>query len=149
MSRDKIARFAVSKYILRGFSAERGPFYLRQAKTYSNVLKGLDNDIIDRAGEVSLSLSDSSDTSWTYESSSGHTVIIEMDPRDMGIEDPDVLVSCSCPFWQYQGPEYYAKKENYLNGDPRGLATKPDQTDPEGDNFLCKHAYKALTETFD
>lgn len=51
----------------------------------------------------------------------------------------DVLVSCSCPFWQWQGPEYWAKKKGYLLGDPRGTAKKPKIKDPDGVHGACKH----------
>lgn len=58
------------------------------------------------------------------------------------VQDPykvDVLVACSCPFWQWQGPEHWAKKKGYLLGKPRGTATKPDIKDPRGRHGACKH----------
>ena len=50
-----------------------------------------------------------------------------------------VRVSCSCPFWQWQGPEHYAQAEDYLYGTPRGTASRPDIKDPEGKHKACKH----------
>src|SRR5580698_5488078 len=35
----------------------------------------------------------------------------------------DVDVACSCPAWQWLGPEYHSKTEDYLDGKPRGTAS--------------------------
>ena len=51
----------------------------------------------------------------------------------------DVLVSCSCPFWQWQGPEHHAKVGDYLYGRPRGTASVPDIKDPTNEHGACKH----------
>jgi hypothetical protein len=59
-------------------------------------------------------------------------------------DENDVKLSCSCPAWQYQGPEYHARTENYLLGSPRGTAIKPKVRDAKGDNRLCKHAVAVL-----
>ncbi len=56
-----------------------------------------------------------------------------------------VKVSCSCPFWQWQGPEFHAKQGDYLFGRPRGLATKPDVKDPGGKHGACKHVLAVLS----
>jgi len=55
-----------------------------------------------------------------------------------------VKVSCSCPFWQWQGPEFHAKQGDYLYGSPRGLATKPNIKDPNGQHRACKHVLAVL-----
>jgi len=57
--------------------------------------------------------------------------------RDVG--KAHVKVSCSCPFWQWQGPEHHAKTGDYLFGSPRGTAAKPDVKDPGGKHGACKH----------
>ena len=56
----------------------------------------------------------------------------------------DVLVTCSCPFWQWQGPEYYAKEKGYLYGKPRGTAARPDMKDPGKQHGACKHVIAVL-----
>lgn len=56
----------------------------------------------------------------------------------------DLLVSCSCDFWQWQGPEHWAKVEKYLYGKPRGTAARPDAKDPSGKHKLCKHVAACL-----
>jgi hypothetical protein len=63
-------------------------------------------------------------------------------PSAKNTKDPgkmDVLVSCTCPYWQWQGPEHWASTKSYLYGDPRGTATKPDLKDPQGKHGACKH----------
>lgn len=61
----------------------------------------------------------------------------------------DVRVSCSCPYWQWQGPEYWASTEDYLYGKPRGTASLPEVKDPKGKHRGCKHllaVFKAMAE---
>tara|TARA_X000001382_G_scaffold113132_1_gene90781 strand:- start:2089 stop:2697 length:609 start_codon:yes stop_codon:yes gene_type:complete len=51
----------------------------------------------------------------------------------------DVKVKCNCPFFIYNGPEYQAKSDNYLFGNPGGTATPPDIRDPNRAYYICKH----------
>jgi len=60
------------------------------------------------------------------------------------IQKLHVKVSCSCPFWQWQGPEHWAKQGDYLYGRPRGLATTPKVKDPNGQHRACKHVLAVL-----
>ena len=55
-----------------------------------------------------------------------------------------VRVSCSCPFWQWQGPEHWAKQGDYLYGKPVGTASRPDAKDPSGQHRACKHVLAVL-----
>jgi hypothetical protein len=57
----------------------------------------------------------------------------------------DVDVTCSCPAWQWLGPEHHAKREEYLDGSPRGTASVPVIRDPEGINRVCKHVAAVLS----
>lgn len=63
----------------------------------------------------------------------------------------DVQLSCTCPFWRWQGPEHWAKQNDYLFGKPAGTASKPDAKDPKGRNWICKHvaAVLAKVKTYD
>lgn len=63
----------------------------------------------------------------------------------------DVQLSCSCPFWQWQGPEHWAKKNDYLYGKPKGTATNPEAKDPKGQHWVCKHVAAVLNtvKTYD
>lgn len=56
----------------------------------------------------------------------------------------DLKVSCDCDFWQWQGPEHWAKVEDYLYGTPRGTASKPDIKDPRSIHKVCKHVAACL-----
>ena len=51
----------------------------------------------------------------------------------------DVKVKCNCPFFIYNGPEYQAKSDNYLLGNPGGTASPPDIRDPNRVYYICKH----------
>lgn len=139
MSRKKVARKVLAQVSLD---------LLKTAATYDDIVSGLEPKVKEEAKDVQMTMTDEDESSntYTFESTTGHTTKIQLDPRSdtENIESGELLISCSCPYWQYYGPEYYAKKDNYLKGDPRGTASKPDVNDPEGDNYLCKHAYKAL-----
>ena len=56
----------------------------------------------------------------------------------------EVTMSCSCPFWRWNGPEFNSQQNRFLLGSPRGTADPPDVRDPERQYWLCKHAYAAL-----
>jgi hypothetical protein len=56
----------------------------------------------------------------------------------------DVRITCSCNFWQWQGPEYWASQGKYLYGRPRGTATLPNVRDPKKDHHACKHVIAVL-----
>ena len=55
-----------------------------------------------------------------------------------------VALSCDCPFWRYNGPEFHATHNAYMLGQPFGTAAPPDVRDPDRKYFLCKHAYSVL-----
>ena len=65
------------------------------------------------------------------------------------INKMDVLVSCTCPYWQWQGPEHWADTKGYLYGKPRGTADKPNVKDPSGDHGACKHVLACLNKAAD
>lgn len=55
-----------------------------------------------------------------------------------------VKVSCSCPYFRWQGPEHWAKVNGYLYGRPVGTASKPVIKDPKDQHWVCKHVYAIL-----
>ena len=55
-----------------------------------------------------------------------------------------VQVSCSCPYFRWQGPEHWAKTNGYLYGRPVGTASTPSIKDPKGKHWVCKHVYAIL-----
>jgi len=60
------------------------------------------------------------------------------------VNKADVFVSCSCPYWRWQGPEHWAQEDDYLLGKPVGLATRPEHKDPDGTHGACKHVLAVL-----
>lgn len=82
---------------------------------------------------------------WTFQArgSKGETYTIRVKGRRQGnvqnLSRAQVQVSCSCPFFRWQGPEHWAKANSYLYGRPRGTASKPDIKDPAGKHWACKH----------
>jgi hypothetical protein len=59
-------------------------------------------------------------------------------------EIDEIALSCSCPFWRWNGPEYHAKHQDYQLGEPRGTASIPRVRDPENKYWLCKHVYSVI-----
>lgn len=61
----------------------------------------------------------------------------------------DFHVSCSCPAWRWQGPEFHSTTNNYQ--DPttglQGTASPPDIRDPDRVNKVCKHVAAVLSFT--
>lgn len=55
-----------------------------------------------------------------------------------------VAMTCDCPFWRYNGPEFHAKQGGYMLGLPHGSASPPDIRDPDRQYYLCKHTYAVL-----
>ncbi len=62
--------------------------------------------------------------------------------------NPNLHLTCTCNYWQYQGPEYHASQNDYLFGKVRGTAEKPTKKDPNGTHKVCKHAYAVLRDFF-
>lgn len=56
----------------------------------------------------------------------------------------DVLISCDCPYWRWNGPEFHAKSNSYMLGNPYGSASPPDIRDKDRKFYLCKHAHAVL-----
>lgn len=93
---------------------------------------------------IKLRRVDQKNAQWTFDvrgSSGSYKVRVRVTKKG-NVRDPykvDVLVACSCPFWQWQGPEHWARKKGYLLGRPRGTATNPKIKDPKGRHGACKH----------
>lgn len=55
-----------------------------------------------------------------------------------------VKLSCSCPYWRWQGPEFHAKQDIFQYGKFQGTASPPDIRDPKRVHAACKHMLSAL-----
>ena len=123
----------------------------RVATLISEVLAGTGGNIQDKAGTLPVKMRrvDPQQGLWLFDvkgSREPYRVKVKLITKG-NVTDPnkaDVLVSCSCPFWQWQGPEYYAKEKGYLYGKPRGTASKPDEKDPNKEHGACKHVIAVL-----
>jgi hypothetical protein len=139
-------------YVDLSYLAERvAARHLKTAATIDEIASRTGPDVHGRARGLRARLrrADPKRGIWTFEvrGSSGTYRIRVKGIRKGNIknlEKAQVQVSCSCPFWRWQGPEYWAKSNSYLYGRPRGTATKPDIKDPRGQHWACKHVLAAL-----
>lgn len=128
----------------------------KEAALIRDIQRDCGPDLVARAKGVRPKLSrvDAKNGIWLFDvpgSEGSHRVRIKA-VRQGNVRDMNkvhVLVSCSCPFWRWQGPEYWAKAGGYLYGKPRGLASKPDVKDPNGQHRACKHALAVFTHILD
>lgn len=121
------------------------------AKKISEILEGLDPQVISRAiglptrkrrvTKKNLWLIDVKGKQGTYRV---RVKAVPKNKRIKRLQSSDVLISCSCPYWRWQGPEHWAKVEGYLYGKPRGTASKPVIRDPQGTHRVCKHVTAVL-----
>ena len=135
--------------------AARSELPSRVAATAEQILAGLNPKFVARSQTVQASLkrADIKNLRWIFSvtSSSDKTYAVKIKasrPRKntTKFSKMDLEVTCSCPAWQWQGPEYHAKvKENYLLGNARGTASTPDIRDPERQNRVCKHVASVLS----
>lgn len=62
-------------------------------------------------------------------------------PRMTKFDKADLHLTCSCPFWRWQGPEHWGTQDDYQQGKPRGTASFPIIRDPSHEKAVCKHVY--------
>ncbi len=86
---------------------------------------------------------------WTFSvhcgGSGAHIVKVMAKPKGASkdVSKVDVFLGCSCPFWKYYGPDYWAHRNGFLEGEPRSNLKTPTVRDPAGKNWLCKHVLSA------
>lgn len=114
--------------------------FRRKAMTEENILRGTNPRILSDSRGVGTRLRSQDENLETYTASGtseDYTVRIQEDASG-------IKVSCTCPFFRWQGPEHWAQKEGYLLGRPVGTASKPTLKDPKGENRICKHVASVL-----
>lgn len=124
----------------------------RVAAKINEILNGLSPKVTSGAKSVTprLKRADPDRAIWTYEvpgsKGDSYTVRVKGVPKGVqrSLSKMDVRVSCTCPFFRYQGPEHWAKVGDYLYGKPAGTAARPNQKDPDGGNRVCKHVVAVL-----
>jgi len=127
-------------------------FEVKTAYTLPEILDRVDSKIKTRATGLDprLERTDTKNWIWTWRVGK-HVVRVQAFKRGRAtnIDKLNLRVSCSCPFWQWWGPEHWAQKANYLRGNPRGTATPPRVRDPAHWRPVCKHAYAVLRRSRD
>lgn len=135
-----------------GGSGKVIPDSMKTAATIAEIERNVAADVSKRARgvKVRLSRADPKRGMWTFSAagSEGKTYTIRVQAAAKGntkdVSKLEVKVSCDCDFFRYQGPEHWARTNDYLYGKPRGAATAPTEKDPHGKHWLCKHAAKVL-----
>lgn len=127
---------------------------LRSAATSDQILAGLDPTFKQRAKKCSSTLkrADIGNLRWIFSVDCGNgpkAVKVKAIRKGSTVQfgKLDLEMSCSCPAWQWLGPEFHAKSESYQLGPLAGTASTPDIKDPERDNRVCKHVAAVLTAT--
>lgn len=121
-------------------------FENRKAVRIKQIVDACDTGLRQKARGIKPRLSrvDAKNAMWTFTvQGSGDTYLVKVKAQAKGnVRDAakaDVHVACSCPFWQWQGPEHWAQKEGYLFGKPKGTASVPSDKDPAHRHGACKH----------
>jgi hypothetical protein len=116
-----------------------------------SILEGLNRKVQTRAKKcaVSLKRADINNLRWilSVDCGNGPKVVKIKATRDKNItklSKMDLDLSCSCPAWRWLGSEHHSKREDYLDGKPRGTASVPMIKDPRGINRVCKHVASVL-----
>lgn len=119
----------------------------KEALSAQEIQSQTGRDIRERARDYRPQLFQSDEKKQTYVFKVGsHRVRVKPKQKVSSLVGADLLVQCNCSFWQYQGPEHWAKVGGYLFGKPKGTATKPSERDPRGHNRCCKHVYAVLED---
>jgi hypothetical protein len=127
----------------------------RVAATAEHILEGLNPKFVSRSRKVKVTLkrADRKNLRWIFSVKGKHVYAVKIRavrPRanTTKFAKMDLELSCSCPAWQWQGPEYHATgPEDYQLGPLMGTASPPDIRDPERQNFVCKHMAAVLAAT--
>lgn len=123
----------------------------KQAALIQDIRQGCSPDLEGKAKglRVSLRRVDAGNAMWLFDvqgSQPPYRVRLQATRKGnvKSVAKVHVRVSCSCPFWQWQGPEHWAKQGDYLFGKPVGTASKPDAKDPNGQHRACKHVLAVM-----
>jgi hypothetical protein len=149
------AEFVLGLYQL-GFAREAtvrlGGGMVRTAARMDDLLSGLNPKVEERGAHCSVQVKrvDANNLRWIFAVNCGNGAkVVRLKGRREGnivkLSKMDLNVSCSCPGWQWLGPEFHSKGEEYLDGKPRGTASTPDIRDPQRHNRVCKHVSAVLS----
>jgi len=128
--------------------------YLNAAKI-AEIESNTSPDIVSKGRGIAVRLSrvDAANRVWLFDVKGSeptpYRVKVKVLPPNENVrkmDKVDVQLSCTCAFWRWQGPEHWAKQNDYLFGKPMGLASKPNVKDPRGRHWACKHVVAVLNK---
>jgi len=119
----------------------------KSAATMADISSHTGPDVHQKAPKIALQLHRADPTRgiWAFKAagSKGESYMVRIKGiKEKGITKlttARVQVSCTCPFFRWQGPEHWAKVNGYLYGKPQGTATLPAIKDPKSEHWACKH----------
>lgn len=116
----------------------------KTATTIAYLLNNTIKEIANRAKQYSAQLVRSRNNKWVF-IVGDYLVTIKIPKilQNKKLKNQDVLASCTCDFWKYNGPDYHADNEGYSERVYSNLS-EPQQRDPQGKYLICKHVYAAL-----
>ena len=125
------------------------------AATIDYLLKNTPTSIKSSAKSYEPELIRSTKNRWVYKVGD-YAVIIKLvalpkmldeeDRKQLGkIKNRDVLVSCTCRFWKWNGPDFNAFNNGYSERVFSNLS-EPVERDPQNKFLICKHVYSALKQ---
>lgn len=150
------AKFVFERWLCEHASTRPVLAGVRVSATLDEIVSGLNPDIQQKAKacNVTLKRADVPNLRWIFAVNCGNgpkVVRMKASRRGNTVAFPklDLHVACSCPAWQWQGPEHHATSGDYQ--DPKtslqGTASVPVIRDPEGVNLVCKHVAAAISFT--
>lgn len=139
-----------ASYVVGVVLAERAPQRVFTATKLGEIEQGLNPEVKTKGKTCSVQLkrADIKNLRWIFsvDCGNGSKVVRLKATRSNAsqMKKLDLHLSCSCPAWRWLGPEHHSKREEYLDGNPRGTASIPRIKDPEGVNRVCKHVAAVL-----
>jgi hypothetical protein len=148
------AAFVAGLFLLR-FAREitipSEPGMVRTAAKLGEILQGISPDVQSKASKcaVKLKRADRANLRWLFMVDAGNgPKVVKLKAYRKGtvtkLSKMELKVTCSCPAWQWRGPEHHAQQGGYLDGKPRGTAATPTIRDPRNHNRVCKHVAAVL-----
>lgn len=135
-----------------GLLVAEAPPQGKTATLISEIVQNCSPDLAEKSKGVKYTrkaLKPNGMSTWTAPGSKGETYTIRVKPIQnnksiKAVVKMPIQVSCTCPFFRWQGPEHWAKANDYLYGKPAGSATQPTKKDPAGNHWACKHVLAVL-----
>ncbi len=141
-----------AEIVLGYYLVEKAPHRILTAARINEIENNLSKKTLERSKECKVTLKrvDAGNLRWIFAVNCGNGSKVvklkaERPSKVVKLTKMDLRFACSCPSWQWQGPEYHAKQEGYLDGKPRGTASAPEVVDTERQNRVCKHVAAVLT----